>query len=90
MPVDRSVPWEEVAKVRRSDRKTEIIYLLSEEPRCASELAETMGVKTDTASNYLRELRDTDAPLVECLTPQQPHHRLYALTEDGEAVREHI
>jgi DNA-binding HxlR family transcriptional regulator len=90
MTADPDVPWDLVAQVRRSGRKSQIVYQLDIGPACASELAEDMGIETATVSNYLRELKNMDPPVVECITPSQPHHRLYTLTEDGETVRDHI
>lgn len=90
MSVDPEVPWDLVAQVRRSDRKSQIVHELDKEPASASELGETMGVQTGTAANYLRDLKKMNPPVVECITPNQPHHRLYALTEEGKKVREHV
>lgn len=90
MPVDPNIPWDLVSQVRRSDRKSQIVRRLSEDPASASELAEEMDVTTDSASNYLRDLRRMDPPVVECITPNQPHHRLYTLTEEGLEIVEHV
>lgn len=89
MPADPDVPWDMVSEVRRSKRKSQIIKILKEEPACASEVAEELRLETGTVSNYFRELKNTDPSLIECLTPDQPHHRLYGLTETGEIVYKH-
>lgn len=90
MSADPDVPWDLVAQVRRSDRKKQIVYELENTPSCASELSDKMGVQTATASNYLRELKNMKPPVVHCITPDQPHHRLYALTEEGVKVRRNL
>jgi DNA-binding HxlR family transcriptional regulator len=90
MSADPDVPWDLVAQVRRSKRKTEIVNELATDPASASELGKMMGIQTASASNYLRDLKNMDPPVVSCITPEQPHHRLYALTEEGEIVYEHV
>lgn len=90
MSANPDVPWDLVAQVRRSERKSQIVRQLSIEPACASELGDEMGIETGTAANYLRELKKMGPPVVECITPDQPHHRLYALTKEGKIVEEHV
>lgn len=90
MSADPDIPWDLVSIVRRSDSRSQIVNYLGREPFSASELAEMMDIETGTASNYIRDLKNMDPPLAECITPDQPHHRLYALTEIGEIVREHL
>lgn len=90
MPADQDVPWNLVSKVRASRRKEQIINRISKEPACPSEIAREVGLETGTVANYFRDLKQTDPPLIECLTPEQPHHRIYGLTEEGELVSEHI
>lgn len=90
MAVDDDVPWDLVSKVRRAPRKTQIVYQLDMEPASASELGKEMGIQTASAANHLRDLKQMEPPVVACITPDQPHHRLYALTEEGKVVREHV
>jgi len=90
MSFDPDVPWDLVAQVRRSNQKSNILRQLDDGPMSATELSDSLGVKTATASNYLRELKNMNPPVVVCITPNQPHHRLYALTEDGEVVKENL
>ncbi|ELY97101.1 transcriptional regulator [Natrialba asiatica DSM 12278] len=90
MSFDPNVPWDLVSEVRRSRRKSQIINRLHEEPASASEIASEIGLQTDSVSNYFRELKKTDPKLIKCLTPDQPHHRLYGLTETGDTVYEYI
>ena len=91
MAVDPDVPWDLVSQVRRSRRKSEIVSRLDAEPACAAELTEEMkGISRPAVSNVLRELKNMNPPIVTCITPEQPHYRLYALTEEGRKVRDHI
>jgi DNA-binding HxlR family transcriptional regulator len=90
MAVDPNVPWDLIVQVKRSERKTEIVKSLGKEPACASELGDEMDIQTDSASNYLRDLKQMEPPVVRCITPNQPHHRLYALTSDGRTIIEHL
>jgi DNA-binding HxlR family transcriptional regulator len=90
MSADPDVPWDLVAQVRRSKRKTQIIHRLANDPASASELSTEFGIKTASISNLFRELKNTEPPLITCLTPDQPHHRIYGLTDDGEEVHTHL
>lgn len=90
MPADPDVPWDLVAQVRRSDRKSYIVKRLAKDPASASELGKEMGIQTNSASNYLYDLKKMNPPVVICITPDQPHHRLYGLTEEGDRVVDHI
>jgi len=90
MSIDDNIPWDLVSEVRRSERKVQIIQELNNDPQCASEIAKKIELEVGTVSNYFRELKTTDPPLIKCLTPNQPHHRLYSLTETGELVHEHL
>lgn len=90
MSVDPDVRWDLVSEVRRSRRKTQIMEMLREEPACASEIAEELHLQTGSISNLFRELKQTEPPLIQCLTPSQPHHRLYGLTQTGDEVWEHL
>ncbi|MEA5388329.1 hypothetical protein VB779_15655 [Haloarculaceae archaeon H-GB11] len=90
MTADPDVPWGLVSEVRRSRRKTQIIEILSEEPAAATDVASEIRLETKTVSNYFLELKTTEPPLIKCLTPEQPHHRLYCLTETGDVVSNHI
>lgn len=89
MSADANIPWSLVSQIRRSKRKEQILKRLANDPASASELSSEFPLETDSISNLFRELKTTDPALIECLTPDQPHHRLYGLTEDGEVVLDH-
>lgn len=63
---------------------------LNQDPASASKLSEEMGLKTGTVSNYLYRLKRMDPAMVTCLTPHEPHHRLYGLTEVGDDMLEYL
>lgn len=90
MAANPDVPWDLVAEIRRSHRKTQIIELLASEPAAANEIASEIDLQREVVSNYFRELKNMEPPLITCLTPNQPHHRIYGLTDTGETVYEHL
>ena len=90
MPADPDVPWDTVSKIRRSDRKKQIVNRLDKDPASATDLADEMEIQRNTISNHIRELKKMDPQIVRCITPEQPHHRLYDLTEEGAKVYQFI
>jgi predicted transcriptional regulator len=82
--------WDAVAFCRSSEHRADVIEELAEEPRCAAEIAEEVTISRESVSNVIRDLKRYEPKLAECLTESRPHHRLYALTREGEAVAEHI
>lgn len=79
-----SVDWDAVASIRSSRRRQEVVEAIHDEPGYAKEIAEKIGTKRRTVSRNIRWLKRQG--LVECLTPERPHHRIYGLTQAGEAV----
>jgi predicted transcriptional regulator len=90
MSADPDIPWNLVAQVRRSQRKKEIIERLANDPASATEISDEIELERESISNVIRELKNTDPALITCLTPKQPHHQLYGLTDIGAAVYEHV
>lgn len=90
MAADPDVPWDLVSEVRRSRRKSQILRRLGESPAAATEVAEEINLKTGSVSNIFRDMKNTTPPLIYCLTPDQPHHRIYGLTETGEEVLKNL
>mgnify|MGYP002338726083 CR=1 FL=1 len=82
--------WDAVAFCRSSGHRADVIEQLAQEPRSASEIADTTDKPRESVSNVIRDLKRHEPKLAECLTESRPHHRLYALTREGEAVAEHI
>jgi hypothetical protein len=86
----RPVDWDLVSVVRSSKHRRSVFEAVAEQPRCASEIAEGSELDRESVSRWLRDLKQREPPLVECLTPTRPHHRIYGLTRDGEAVAEQL
>lgn len=88
MSASDNVNWDAVAAARSSGRRKQTIEALQEGPKYAGEIADDLGTSRGTISNHLHWLKSED--LAECITPDRPHHRLYALTEAGTTVAEHV
>lgn len=84
------LPWDTVAAVRSSKIRSKIVNALTEGPLCASEIGDQLGYATSTVSKHIHWLKNEDPSLVHCKTPDRPHHRLYALTEEGRQVAVHV
>lgn len=80
---DKTVPWDAVAAIRSSGLRNDVFVALGNKPRFAAELAADLDreVSRQQVSNRIHELKANG--LVECLTPDRPHHRIYGLTERG-------
>lgn len=81
---DKTVPWDTVAAIRSSDSRRTVFEGLADNPRYAAELAKEEGLSRNTVSKHIHWLKGED--LIECLTPDRPHCRIYGLTETGKAV----
>ena len=88
MSAPDSVNWDAVAAARSSKRRKQTIEALLEGPKYAGEIADDLGTSRGTISNHLHWLKRQG--LAECITPDRPHHRLYALTDEGADVAEHV
>jgi len=92
----KQIPWDAVAYVKASQNRTDVLTLLAEQPQTASDLAEKTPMNRQTISvtiGHMREDSDMGSEnfdLLECLTPNRQHHRIYGLTETGELVVEQL
>ena len=86
MSVQEEVDWDAVASLRASMMRQAVVEALEPGPKYAAEVADEIGTTQAVVSNHFRWLKRNDPPLVMCLTPDRPHHRLYRLTRDGERV----
>lgn len=88
MAIDRDdeLLWNQVSRLRASPRKRKTLERLSGDPACASELASEFNMSRGSVSNVFRELKKGEPALITCLTPDMPHHRIYAVTQFGEEV----
>lgn len=85
---DETIPWDMVAACRASDCRKQVLTGLYQNPRCAAELAEDMDFARPTISKHIHWLKGEG--LVKCLTEDRPHHRIYGVTQNGEAVAEEV
>jgi len=84
-----TVDWDAVASIRSSKRRRQAVESLQDSPKYAKEIAEELDTANrNMMTDQLRWLRENG--LARCLTPDRPHHRIYGLTEKGEAVAEEV
>ena len=86
MSIQDEVDWDAVASLRASTTRQAVVEALEPGPKYAAEVASEIGTTQGMVSNQFRWLKRNDPPLVTCLTPDRPHHRLYRLTPEGERV----
>lgn len=82
------VDWNAVASARSSKRRQQVLEALQEEPKYAKEIADTLDTSMKRVVEQIRWLKGNG--LAKCLTPDRPHHRIYGLTQQGEAVAEEV
>lgn len=78
--------YDEYAWVKSSEYREQILLSLASKPKPPKDMAEETGYYLSHVSNTLSDLRDHE--LVECLTPNRRKGRLYAPTDEGEAIIE--
>jgi hypothetical protein len=82
------VDWYAVASIRSSERRQKVLEGLQEEPKYAKEIADSLDTSMKRVVKQIRWLKGNG--LAECLTPDRPHHRIYALTEQGETIADEV
>lgn len=86
-----NIPWEAVAYVKSSAKRTHILKHLAQQPQAATELANKVDLNRHTISVAIGQMREDSEmgenhDIVRCLTPDRSNFRIYGLTEDGERV----
>lgn len=86
-----NIPWEAVAYVKSSWKRTEVLKHLAQRPQAASEISSKVDLNTHTISVAIGQMREASKmgenhDIVRCLTPDRSNFRIYGLTEDGEKV----
>jgi len=86
-----NIPWEAVAYVKSSWKRTEVLKHLAQQPQAASEISSKIDLNTHTISVAIGQMREASKmgenhDIVRCLTPDRSNFRIYGLTEDGEKV----
>lgn len=90
MANNEAVNWDTVAAIRASPRRQKVLDQLMEGPKFAAEVGEAIGYSQVTVSKDFRWMRRQNPSLLECLTPDRPHHVIYALNTEGRKVATHV
>jgi len=80
--------WNAVAAIRSSRWRQQVIEAIEEEPRYSSEIADDLDTTMERVTDQINWLKRND--LVQCLTPDRVHHRIYGLTRQGKSVLEKV
>ena len=81
-----NVDWNLVSSVKASERRTQVLEALNNQPMMNSELADELGLSTAWIRRQMKWLEAND--LVEDLTKSKHNYKLYGVTEEGEEVVE--
>jgi predicted transcriptional regulator len=88
---DEAAPWSLIAALRASNRRRQVFEAIAEKPRSATDVAQVYdGVSRQEASKHIYWLKRQDPTLIKCMTPERPHHRIYAVTETGARAAENL
>ena len=90
MANNEAVNWDVVAAIRASPRRQKVLDQLMEGPKFAAEIGEAIDYSQVTVSKDFRWMRRRDPPLLECLTPDRPHHVIYVLSTEGRKIAKHV
>lgn len=78
--------WDLVSEVLASSRRFRVLRALAVEPLDHRSLQRLTGLERSNAYKAIDQLRDRG--LVECLTPERPRSKIYAITALGKEVFE--
>jgi predicted transcriptional regulator len=78
--------WNLVSNIKASERRTQVLKILNENPRMNGEIADDLGVSTKWARRQVKWLEKRD--LVEELTTHKRNYKLYRATEKGKQIVE--
>lgn len=76
--------YEEIAALKRSKTKVEILRKLVGEPKTPTELGKELNLYQSSISRSLKQLEQQK--LVECVTPKEYNYRHYQITERGKKL----
>ena len=76
--------YEEIAILKRSKTKIEILKKLLSGPKTPTELAKGLNLYQSSISRSLVQLQEQK--LVECVTPKQYNYRHYQLSQKGKRI----
>jgi predicted transcriptional regulator len=81
-----NVDWELVSSVKASERRTQVLQSLDNQPMMNSELADELGLSTAWVRQQVKWLEERQ--LVEDLTETKHNYKLYGVTEEGKQIVE--
>jgi len=79
--------WKDVSFVLKGSKRKDLLLAL-DRPRSPTQLSKMIDVSVTNMTSKLKALEKQG--LAECLTPDEPKGRIYALTKKGVAVREEV
>ncbi|MFH1256985.1 MAG: winged helix-turn-helix domain-containing protein [Candidatus Diapherotrites archaeon] len=80
--------YEEIAGLKRSKTKIDILKRLASKPMTPTELSKELKLHQSSISRSIKQLEQQK--LVECLTPKQYNYRHYQATEKGKKILKQI
>lgn len=86
MPEFEQIDWTLVSSIRASDRRTQVLKALNEQPMMNGELADELEISTAWARRQVKWLEERN--LVEDLTESKHNYKLYGVTERGTRIVE--
>lgn len=78
------IDWNLVSDIKASERRTQVLKALSEQPQMNGELADELDISTKWARRQVKWLMERS--LVEDLTEDKRNYKLYRATEKGETI----
>ncbi len=76
--------YEEIANLKRSKTKVDLLKQLVSGPKTPMELAKKLNLYQSSVSRSLKQLEKQK--IVDCVTPGQYNYRHYALTKKGKQL----
>jgi predicted transcriptional regulator len=86
MPDYKQIDWSLVSDIKASERRTQVLKALNEQPQMNGELADELDISTKWARRQVKWLMERS--LVEDLTEDKRNYKLYRATEKGETIVE--
>lgn len=80
--------YEEIANLKRSKTKIEILKKLASKPMTPTELANSIKLHQSSVSRSIKQMEEQK--LILCITPKQYNFRHYQITEKGKKLLKKI
>lgn len=88
MAKSEEIDWRLVSSIRASQRRTQVLKALNDEPMMNGELANELDISTAWARRQVKWLKERG--LVQDLTESKPNYKLYGVTDEGEKIAEEL